>query len=240
MVQLQFSDSQFCSTQPDGFLSDNPDALIAGVDEVGRGSLFGPVVAAAIAVPTSSLAKLISLGVKDSKKLSATKRQTLFPLIKNQVVAWHISYATIAEIEALNIRQASLLAMKRCLQKLSVSPQHCLIDGRDRIPDLDLPQTALIRGDQISPAIAAASILAKIWRDELILRIAPRYPEYDLARNKGYGTQKHRTALQKFGLTPLHRPSFCRKIMLGADSFIKPSKSPNSEGLDDIKVDKSP
>ena len=216
-LPFPFSDSQSCSTQPDGFLSDDPDALIAGVDEVGRGCLFGPVVAAAIAVPVSSLAELISLGVKDSKKLSASKRQKLFPLIKNQVVAWHISYATIAEIEALNIRQASLLAMKRCLQKLSISPQHCLIDGRDRIPDLDLPQTALIRGDQISPAIAAASILAKVWRDELILRIAPRYPEYDLARNKGYGTQKHRLALQKYGLTPLHRPSFCRKILLNAD-----------------------
>ena len=239
-MQLPFSDSQSCSTQPDGFLSDDPTALIAGVDEVGRGCLFGPVVAAAIAVPVSSLAELISLGVKDSKKLSASKRQKLFPLIKNQVVAWHISYATIAEIEALNIRQASLLAMKRCLQKLSIPPQHCLIDGRDRIPDLDLPQTALIRGDQISPAIAAASILAKVWRDELILRIAPRYPEYDLARNKGYGTQKHRTALQTYGLTPLHRPSFCRKIMLNADSLIKPPKSPNSEGLDDIKIDQAP
>jgi ribonuclease HII len=216
-VQFQFSDSQFCSTQPDGFLPDNPTALIAGVDEVGRGSLFGPVVAAAIAVPMSSFSELIALGVKDSKQLSSAKRQTLFPLIKNQVVAWHISYATIAEIEALNIRQASLLAMKRCLQKLSIPPHHCLIDGRDRIPDLDLPQTALIRGDQISPAIAAASILAKVWRDELILRIAPRYPEYDLARNKGYGTQKHRTALQKYGLTSLHRPRFCRKIMLNAD-----------------------
>lgn len=217
MVQFQFSDSQFFSTEADGFLPDDPTVLIAGVDEVGRGSLFGPVVAAAIAVPIASLSELIALGVKDSKQLSSAKRQTLFPLIKNQVVAWHISYATIAEIESLNIRQASLLAMKRCLQKLSISPHHCLIDGRDRIPDLDLPQTALIRGDQISPAIAAASILAKVWRDDLILRIAPRYPEYDLAQNKGYGTQKHRTALQKFGLTPLHRPSFCRKIMLNAD-----------------------
>ena len=148
-MQLPFSDSQSCSTQPDGFLSDAPDTLIAGVDEVGRGSLFGPVVAAAIAVPMSSPAELISLGVKDSKKLSPVKRQKLFPLIKNQVVAWHISYATIAEIETLNIRQASLLAMKRCLQKLSIAPQHCLIDGRDLIPELGLPQTALIRGDQI-------------------------------------------------------------------------------------------
>jgi ribonuclease HII len=217
MVQFQFFDPQIFSTETDGFLPDDPTVLIAGVDEVGRGCLFGPVVAAAIAVPIASLSELIALGVKDSKQLSSAKRQTLFPLIKNQVVAWHISYATIAEIEALNIRQASLLAMKRCLQKLSISPHHCLIDGRDRIPDLDLPQTALIRGDQISPAIAAASILAKVWRDELILRIAPRYPEYDLARNKGYGTQKHRTALQKYGLTPLHRPSFCRKIMLNAD-----------------------
>ena len=135
MVQFQFSDSQFCPTQADGFLSDASTALIAGVDEVGRGCLFGPVVAAAIAVPMSSFSELIALGVKDSKQLSSAKRQTLFPLIKHQVVAWHISYATIAEIEALNIRQASLLAMKRCVQKLSISPQHCFVDGRDRIDD---------------------------------------------------------------------------------------------------------
>lgn len=209
--------SESWQSQLDQFLVDNPEMLIAGVDEVGRGSLFGPVVAAAIAVPISSLSALISLGVKDSKKLSPRQRSKLFPSIKNSVMAWHISYATVAEIEVLNIRQASLLAMKRCLLKLSVSPQHCLIDGRDLIPDLGLPQTAVIRGDQHSPAIAAASILAKVWRDELILRIAQRYPQYDLEKNKGYGTEKHRLSLQKYGLTLLHRPSFCRKIMLNSD-----------------------
>ena len=210
--------SEPLQTDPREDLVDDANYLIAGVDEVGRGCLFGPVVAAAIAVPTSALVTLTSLGVKDSKQLSPKRRQELFPLIKNTVVAWHISYASISEIETLNIRQASLLAMKRSLLKLSVAPDHCWIDGRDSIPDLDLPQTALIKGDQLSPAIAAASILAKVWRDELILRIATRYPEYDLARNKGYGTEKHRLALRKYGLTPLHRPSFCRKIMRASDS----------------------
>jgi ribonuclease HII len=216
-VQSPFPNSEFLLDDADWFLADNPHALIAGVDEVGRGSLFGPVVAAAVAVPQSALAQLITLGVKDSKQLSSVQRQKLFPLIKNKVAAWQISYAKLGEIEAFNIRQASLLAMKRSLLKLPVSPQLCLIDGRDLIPDLGLRQTALIRGDQLSPAIAAASILAKVWRDELIIRLASVYPEYDLASNKGYGTKKHREALQQYGLTPLHRPSFCRKILVNSD-----------------------
>lgn len=199
------------------FDQSNPDLLIAGVDEVGRGALFGPVVAAAIAVPFSSISQLTPLGIKDSKQLSPKRRQALVSLIKQHAIAWHISYATVEEIAAINIRQASLLAMKRCLLKLPVSPHHCLIDGRDPIPDLGLSQTPIIKGDQRSPLIAAASILAKVWRDELITRISARYPVYDLATNKGYGTQKHRLALQQYGLTPLHRAVFCRKIMANSD-----------------------
>ncbi|MEB3311495.1 MAG: ribonuclease HII [Snowella sp.] len=190
---------------------------MAGVDEVGRGALFGPVAAAAIAVPLAVIPKLLTLGIKDSKQLSPKRRQALVPLIKQHAIAWHISYATVEEIATINIRQASLLAMKRCLLKLAVSPHHCLIDGRDLIPDLGLTQTPMIKGDQRSPVIAAASILAKVWRDDLITRIAPRYPVYDLATNKGYGTQKHRLALQQYGLTPLHRAGFCRKIMANSD-----------------------
>ena len=187
--------------------------LLAGVDEVGRGSLFGPVVAAAVLVPQAALLTLLSLGVKDSKQLSARQRQSLVPLIHGTVLGYGIGLATVAEIEQLNIRRASLLAMGRALSKLPQAPDRCLIDGRDRIPDLPWEQETLIRGDQSSPAIASASILAKVWRDELIQRLALKYPDYDLAKNKGYGTAKHRQALQQLGLTRFHRPRFCRKSL---------------------------
>ncbi len=187
--------------------------LLAGVDEVGRGCLFGPVVAAAVLVPQDSLSALVSLGVKDSKQLSASQRQTLVPLIQGTVLAYGIGLVTVAEIERLNIRLASLLAMERALSRLPQAPDRCLIDGRDRIPDLPWEQETLIRGDQSSPAIASASILAKVWRDDLIQRLALKYPDYDLAKNKGYGTAKHRQALQQFGLTRFHRPRFCRKSL---------------------------
>ena len=187
--------------------------LLAGVDEVGRGCLFGPVVAAAVLVHPETLTALVSLGVKDSKQLSAHQRQTLVPLIQGAVLGYGIGLATVTEIEQLNIRRASLLAMKRALWKLPHSPDRCLIDGRDRIPDLPWEQETVIRGDQSSPAIAAASILGKVWRDELLQRLARKYPDYDLANNKGYGTAKHRQALQQFGLTRFHRPLFCRKSL---------------------------
>ena len=192
--------------------------LLAGVDEVGRGSIFGPVVAAAVCVVIADLPKLMDWGVKDSKQLSAARRQQLVPLIKNGVIAWHISYANVLEIESLNIRRASLLAMQRCLLKLPQAPTLCLIDGRDTIPDLPFPQEAIIRGDQQSPAIAAASILAKVWRDDLMIRLAKTFPQYDLAANKGYGTKKHQLALQAHGLTPLHRPKFCQKLLVVCQS----------------------
>ena len=191
----------------------NEGYRLAGVDEVGRGCLFGPVVAASVLVPQNALSSLVSLGVKDSKQLTAHQRQTLVPLIHGTVLGYGIGLATVAEIEQLNIRRASLLAMKRALWKLPQSPDRCLIDGRDRIPDLPWEQETVIRGDQSSPVIAAASILAKVWRDELLQRLARKYPDYDLANNKGYGTAKHRQALQQFGLTRFHRPRFCRKIL---------------------------
>ncbi|MGL5032958.1 MAG: ribonuclease HII [Microcystaceae cyanobacterium] len=188
--------------------------LLAGVDEVGRGALFGPVVTAAVLVTVEDFSRLRSLGVKDSKQLSPTRRAQLVPLITNQVQSWRIGYATIAEIELLNIRCASLLAMKRALVKLPQAPDRCLVDGRDGIPDLPFEQESIIRGDQSSEAIAAASILAKVWRDELIIRLGKRYPQYGLAQHKGYGTKQHLLALEKYGMTRLHRPKFCRKFIL--------------------------
>ncbi len=194
----------------DSLLSEisSSDVLVAGVDEVGRGALFGSVVAAAVVAPLSDLPKLIEIGVKDSKKLSAKKRQELVNPIKEIVADWQIAESTVAEIDSLNISQASLLAMKRTILRLKVPPAICLVDGKFPISDLSIPQKTLIKGDMRSPLIAAASILAKVWRDDLIVNLAAKYPKYDLASNKGYPTKKHRLALQQYGVSPEHRRSF--------------------------------
>ncbi|MEM8828243.1 MAG: ribonuclease HII [Cyanobacteria bacterium P01_G01_bin.19] len=184
------------------------DTLVAGVDEVGRGALFGSVVAATVVVPIAKLPKLIEIGVKDSKRLSANKRQELIPQIKQVAADCCIGFASVDEIDRLNILQASLLAMRRSIVELKLAPHICLVDGKFPIPDLALTQKTIIKGDARSPAIAAASILAKVWRDELIVALADKYPEYNLARNKGYPTSDHRLAIQKFGITPEHRRSF--------------------------------
>ncbi len=186
----------------------NRDTLIAGIDEVGRGALFGSVVAAAVVLPLSAIEKLREIGVQDSKKLSPKKRKNLIQPIKNTVTHWYIAQATVAEIDRLNILQASLLAMKRSVLKLEPSPDICLVDGKFLIPGLSIPQKTIIEGDQKSSAIAAASILAKVWRDDLIVSLASEYPEYDLVSNKGYPTKKHRLALQKYGTSIHHRMSF--------------------------------
>ncbi len=186
----------------------NQNTLVAGIDEVGRGALFGSVVAAAVVLPLAAIPKLREIGVKDSKQLSPKKRQNLIEPIKTTVTHWYISQATVAEIDQLNILQASLLAMKRAVLALKPSPDICLVDGKFCIPDLSLPQKTVIQGDQKSSAIAAASILAKVWRDDLIVNLAQEYPEYDLVANKGYPTKKHRLALQKYGACDQHRMSF--------------------------------
>lgn len=182
--------------------------LIAGVDEVGRGALFGPVMAAAVVLPAADLPRLTEIGVKDSKLLNAKKRSASIAPIQKIVLSWAVGYATVKEIDRLNILQASLLAMQRAIIKLKVTPELCSIDGKHKIPNLSIPQETLIKGDRLSPAIAAASIIAKVWRDELIVRLAEKYPDYDLAANKGYPTAKHRFALQKYGRSKLHRSSF--------------------------------
>ena len=186
--------------------------LIAGVDEVGRGALWGPVVAAAVTLPLSSLPKLEAIGVRDSKKLSPQKRKNLVEPIQTIVTSWHIAEATVAEIDRLNILQASLLAMKRAVLGLNISPGVCLVDGKFAIPNLDIAQKAVVKGDNRSVAIASASILAKVWRDDLIISLAADYPHYDLAANKGYPTKNHLLALKQYGLSSQHRKSFrpCR------------------------------
>lgn len=184
-----------------------PD-LVAGVDEVGRGALFGPVVAAAVMLPVNQLDPLAAAGVTDSKRLTASQRQKLAVQIRALAIDCRIGIASVQEIDRLNILQATFLAMWRAVRQLTPQPEFCLIDGNYRIPQLALPQQAIVKGDQKSLAIAAASILAKVWRDELITRLAVRYPDYDLASNKGYGTTKHRLALQQKGACRQHRRSF--------------------------------
>ena len=183
-------------------------ALVAGIDEVGRGALFGPVVAAAVLVRRCQVFALSAVDVTDSKKLSPKQRNQLVSAIHNTALDCQIGVASVDEIDRLNILQASLLAMKRALLKLTYTPNYCLVDGNQAIPSLTIPQQTIVQGDKHSAAIAAASILAKVWRDQLIIRLDTQYPGYDLAANKGYGTKKHQLALQTYGPSPLHRTSF--------------------------------
>ncbi|MEM6835879.1 MAG: ribonuclease HII [Cyanobacteria bacterium P01_C01_bin.120] len=182
--------------------------IIAGVDEVGRGALFGPVVAGATVLDAKATDYLATLGVTDSKRLTAQRRAALVPCIQAQAVTYAIGWASAREIDRLNILQASLLAMRRAIGRLTVRPELCLIDGNQRIPDLEIPQQTIVKGDQSQMAIAAASILAKVWRDTLIVRLDRRYPGYDLASNKGYGSARHRAAIAQLGKSPQHRQSF--------------------------------
>jgi ribonuclease HII len=190
----------------------------AGVDEVGRGCLFGPVVAAAVILPREAEADLAAAGVTDSKKLSAMQRETLAKQIREAAIAHQIGIASVKEIDRLNILQASLLAMHRAIGRLSVTPDFCLVDGNQKIPHLLIPQQTIVKGDEKSLAIAAASILAKVWRDRLMMRLGDRYPGYDIATNKGYGTPKHRAGLHALGVTLQHRLSFSPcQVALGGD-----------------------
>jgi len=184
------------------------EGVTAGVDEVGRGALFGPVVAAAVILPPDSLNGLATAGVTDSKQLKAGQRTTLVTIIQRVAIDYQIGTASVQEIDRLNILQASLLAMRRAVLQLGVQPDFCFVDGNQLIPQLTVSQQAMVKGDQKVLAIAAASILAKVWRDRLITRLSSKYPGYDLAANKGYGSAKHRLALKQLGPTSLHRLSF--------------------------------
>ena len=176
---------------------------IAGLDEVGRGPLFGPVVAAAVILAPGFRLP----GLTDSKKLSEKKRNQFDPEIRSNAVAWAIAEVDAETIDRINIRQASLLAMRRAVEQLALSPDFLLIDGRDTI-DWDCPQQAVIHGDATSVSIAAASVLAKVYRDRLLVEWDSEFPGYGLARHKGYGSPEHLAALARLGPTPLHRRSF--------------------------------
>jgi ribonuclease HII len=176
--------------------------LIAGVDEVGRGAFFGPVVAGAVILDPGYRIR----GLRDSKLLPAERRQILAERIKEHAIAWAVAAVDAARIDQLNIYHASLAAMVEAVSQLNPQPDHLLLDAV-RI-QYDCPQTKIIHGDAFSASIAAASIVAKVYRDELVCRWAPVFPAYDLASNKGYRSPKHIASLRQYGPSPLHRQSF--------------------------------
>jgi len=180
---------------------------VCGVDEAGRGPLAGPVCAAAVILPKG----LIIDGVNDSKKLSEKKRDMLFDVVKELAVAYNIAFATVEEIEEYNILNATMLAMKRAVEGLSVPADFAYIDG-NRTPALNIPCEYIIKGDARSMSVAAASILAKVARDRLMLQFAKEFPQYSFEKHKGYGTKVHIEAIREFGPSPIHRPSFLTKI----------------------------
>lgn len=200
--------TEYINLELDATLSNQHSVILAGVDEAGRGALFGPVVAAAVVLPPSALSELVACQVRDSKQLSSYRRQQLAEKICTLAVDWRVGFASTAEIDSINILQASLLAMKRAVIKLKIQPDLCLVDGNQAIKDLALPQQTLVKGDERSLVIASASIVAKVWRDDLVVRLAAKYPMYDLGSNKGYGTARHLQALQEYGPSRLHRLSF--------------------------------
>ena len=181
--------------------------VICGVDEAGRGPLAGPVCASAVILS----AHLDIPGLTDSKKLTDKKRRELFPVIQEQAIAWGIGMASCEEIDEINILQATFLAMQRALEQLNVRPDLVLIDG-NRAKDFGLPVKTVIKGDSLSMNIAAASILAKVTRDDWMIRMAQTYPQYAFDIHKGYGTKAHYAALTEFGPCPIHRKTFLKKF----------------------------
>ncbi len=181
---------------------------ICGVDEAGRGPLAGSVCAAAVILPKGILIE----GVNDSKKLTEKKREALFEVIKAEAVSYSIAFAGVGEIEELNILGATMLAMKRAVEGLSVSADYAMIDG-NRMPPLSISGECIVKGDAKSLSIACASILAKVSRDRLLYEYAKEYPQYHFDKHKGYGTKLHVEALREYGPCPYHRPSFLKKIL---------------------------
>lgn len=181
--------------------------LICGVDEAGRGPLAGPVCAAAVILPRG----LEIEGLNDSKKLSEKKRDKLFDAICAEAVSYGIAFASVEEIEEVNILNAAMLAMNRAIERLSVKPALALVDG-NRNSAIKMPSRCVVKGDAKCADIAAASILAKVTRDRYMLEMAEKYPEYHFEKHKGYGTKLHYEALREHGPCEIHRPSFLRKM----------------------------
>ena len=187
--------------------SELPFELICGVDEAGRGPLAGPVCAAAVILPKG----LVIPGLNDSKKLSDKHRRELFPIIQQEAVSFGIAFASQEEIDEINILQATFLAMRRAMEQLNPQPEFALIDG-NRETDFGVPCKTVIKGDSLSANIAAASVLAKVTRDNWMMEAAEKYPGYGFEIHKGYGTKAHYAALKKLGPCPIHRRTFLKKL----------------------------
>ena len=180
---------------------------VCGVDEAGRGPLAGPVCAAAVILPEG----VIIDGVNDSKKLSEKKRESLFDVIREQALSYSIAYATVDEIEEINILNATMLAMRRAIDGLEIKADYAMIDG-NKIPPIDIDAECIVKGDAKSMSIACASILAKVSRDRLLYKYAEEYPMYGFDKHKGYGTKVHREAILKYGPCPYHRKKLIKKL----------------------------
>ncbi|MGE4527611.1 MAG: ribonuclease HII [Rhodospirillaceae bacterium] len=206
---------------PDFFFEDACAAPAAGIDEVGRGPWAGPVLAAAVILDRARVPAELLAALADSKALSARRRETLSAaLIACPGVAWATGEASVAEIDALNILQATFLAMRRAVEKLQIAPAHALIDGNKVPPGLPCPATAIVKGDAKCASIAAASIIAKVARDRIMLGLDADFPNYGWCRNAGYGTAEHQAGLLTNGVTDHHRKSFApiRKMLTQKDS----------------------
>lgn len=184
-------------------------SCICGVDEAGRGPLAGPVCAAAVILPEGAVIE----GLDDSKKLTEKKREKLYDVIKTTAVAYSVAYGTLEEIETVNILEATYLAMNRAIEGLSVKPDFALIDG-NRVPrGIKIPCETIVKGDSKSMSVAAASVLAKVTRDRLMLEYDKKYPEYNFKKHKGYGTKEHTELIKQYGPCEIHRLSFLKNIL---------------------------
>ena len=184
-------------------------SCICGVDEAGRGPLAGPVCAAAVILPAGAAIE----GLDDSKKLTEKKRERLYDIIKQTAVAYSVAYGTLEEIETVNILEATYLAMNRAIEGLSVKPDFALIDG-NRVPrGIKIPCETIVKGDSKSMSVAAASVLAKVTRDRLMLEYDKKYPEYNFKKHKGYGTKEHTKLIKQYGPCEIHRLSFLKNIL---------------------------
>ncbi|MGN0520906.1 MAG: ribonuclease HII [Candidatus Fimenecus sp.] len=184
-------------------------SVICGVDEAGRGPLAGPVYAAAVILNPDTVIE----GLNDSKKLTEKKREALFPIIQEKAIAYGIGFATEQEIDEINILNATFLAMRRAVEQLSVMPDLLLIDGNQKPKIGACPEVTVIKGDAKSMSIAAASVLAKVSRDRFMLKLAETYPQYAFEKHKGYGTKLHYEKLAEYGISPVHRKTFLKKII---------------------------
>ena len=184
-------------------------SCICGVDEAGRGPLAGPVCAAAVILPEGAVIE----GLDDSKKLTEKKRERLYDVIRTTAVAYSVAYGTLEEIETVNILEATYLAMNRAIEGLSVKPDFALIDG-NRVPrGIKIPCETIVKGDSKSMSVAAASVLAKVTRDRLMLEYDKKYPEYNFKKHKGYGTKEHTELIKQYGPCEIHRLSFLKNIL---------------------------